>query len=149
MAYGLPGEGIAGLDWTPSLNGLTEALTQTLRLITLLGILAILLTHCRHEHLIQGLWVLLQPFVFFGIPTTHIRSSIVRLSLVLESITESKPVPLRDWKQQLTEVFSLDQAPNRGASSEIVLNLQPLLRLDYRVISILALSSIMFIGLAV
>lgn len=109
FAYGLPGEGIGDFEWTPSVQGLFEATIHALRFVTLLGLLASLLSRCSHQNLLLGLWSLMQPFQHLGLP---VERSIVRLALVLESITHishssSRPsFSFREWKLELKQVLS-------------------------------------------
>ncbi|MEY4592641.1 MAG: hypothetical protein RIR18_1536 [Pseudomonadota bacterium] len=110
FAYGLPGEGIGGFEWTPSALGMTEAALHLLRLITLLGILAGLLTRCSHQDLVLGLWTLLNPLRRVGFP---VERSIVRLALVLEALGEIKKTKpslsrtsFKEWQSELANSLS-------------------------------------------
>lgn len=102
LSYGLPGEGIGKMDWTPSIQGVFEALIQCLRLITMLGILAILMSHFDHRSLLLGLYTLFKPLNAIGFPSQR---SVVRLTLVLQQLNQSRGKE-SDWHVELLSIFA-------------------------------------------
>lgn len=108
LSYGLPGEGLGGIDLLPSKQGIHEALIQSWRLITMLGVLACLMTHCHQQALLLGLHTLLRPLQKIGVSTER---SIVRLSLVLADLDKSRSNNTH-WQTNLLAVFG---APAKDA----------------------------------
>jgi energy-coupling factor transporter transmembrane protein EcfT len=96
FAYGVPGESPNGILWLPTFEGMAEAALHVLRLVVFLGSLAWLLAPLSHQALMGGLWFLLQPCRYLGLP---VDKSVVRLSLVLEYMEN---LPAQSWRQWLT-----------------------------------------------
>ncbi|MDR0673455.1 MAG: hypothetical protein LBF93_07330 [Zoogloeaceae bacterium] len=99
FAYGVPGESLGGMDWLPGHAGLSEALLHVLRLVVFLGALSWLFAALSQQELVGGLWFLLQPCRYLGLP---VDKSVVRLSLVLEYM-ENPPQKSQGqgWRQWL------------------------------------------------
>lgn len=134
LSYGLPGEGLGGIDWFPSAQGVREALTQSWRLIAMLGVLACLMTRCSQHDLLLGLHTLLQPLQKIGLP---IERSIVRLSLVLAAL--DTPSPKKEhWQSDLLAVFS-EPISDAQTSGQIDIPSLPWRRID-SMLSVLALA---------
>jgi energy-coupling factor transporter transmembrane protein EcfT len=111
FAYGVPGESSSGLNWLPGDAGLAEALLHVLRLVVFLGALSWLLATLSQQELVGGLWFLLQPFRYLGLP---VDKSVVRLSLVLEYLEN---LPRQSWRQWL----ALPEMPLEAASVRLCL----------------------------
>lgn len=68
-AFNTPGEYLAGWDFkiTPTYEGITAGIEQTLRLALILAGLAIILVNTSREQFIAGLYYLAQPLIYLGI----------------------------------------------------------------------------------
>ena len=97
FAYSLPGS-----------EGVWEACQHVLRLLVLLGALAWLSAPMGTQAMMGGLWFLLRPLRFLGVPLDR---SVVRLSLVLEDL-DKQPARrgLQAWKEDLL-LCEADTAP--------------------------------------
>ncbi|MDR3159837.1 MAG: hypothetical protein LBU11_12735 [Zoogloeaceae bacterium] len=115
FAYGVPGESPGGLDWLPGYAGLSEALLHVLRLIVFLGALSWLLAALSQQELVGGLWFLLQPCRYLGLP---VDKSVVRLSLVLEYMENLPRQGWHGWRQWL---LMPEASPAKGASVRLCL----------------------------
>jgi hypothetical protein len=101
FAYGLPGSPLGGVEGLPGREGVREACLHVLRLIVLLGSLAWLSAPLGCHALMSGLWFLLRPLRYLGMPLDR---SVVRLSLVLDYLENQSPVRhgLAAWKAALS-----------------------------------------------
>jgi len=99
FAYGFPAD---GAGWLPAWEGCLEACQHVLRMLVFLGALAWLLAPLRLDELIGGLWFLLRPCRWLGLPVDR---SIARLSLVLVCLENPPAAPdgWHRWKQWLEE----------------------------------------------
>jgi len=81
------------------MEGVREAGLHVLRLLVLLGALAWLSAPMGHQAMMGGLWFLLRPLRWLGVPLDR---SVVRLSLVLEAL-DKQPTRrgLQAWKEDL------------------------------------------------
>lgn len=104
LAYNTPGEAWLDLPWAPTYEGLAEGALQSVRLLVVLAWLAWLFARLGQEHLIAGLWGLMQPFRFLGL---RIERLVVRLSLVLTNL--QAPQRPGEWRRMLhVEAGSMD-----------------------------------------
>jgi energy-coupling factor transporter transmembrane protein EcfT len=133
FAYGAPGESPGGLVWLPSHEGLAEAMLHVLRLVVFLGALSWLFATLSQRDLLGGLWFLLQPCRYLGLP---VDKSVVRLFLVLEYLEK---LPRQSWRQWLL-------LPETPAGSERVRFCLPLWRArDAGLLFIAALSFVLLL----
>lgn len=117
LAYGLPGEGLGGIDWLPSRNGLREGLMHALRLLSLLAILSWMLAYTPTQALLSGLWSLLAPLQQLGL---NVERSISRLALVVSTLD----TPAHPTRLSLSELETLLSRSDNHAGPES-LTIQP------------------------
>lgn len=114
IAYSVPGVLLGGHAWAPSQEGLSMAAEQVLRLILILGALALLLTGLPRERLMLALWSLLQ----WLLPAAWATRSVARLALVLRYVEDEPKMDgwrafLRDETVAQAETMRLPHAPWR------------------------------------
>ncbi|MDR0528492.1 MAG: energy-coupling factor transporter transmembrane protein EcfT [Zoogloeaceae bacterium] len=115
FAYAVPGTSLIGSAWTPSAEGVYEAVEQISRLVIFLGALAWLMSSLGFHELLSALWFLLRPLWVLGFPVDR---SVVRLSLALEYV-ENPRVPAQKqnfwqlWRQWLDEGTEESAEQNR------------------------------------
>lgn len=107
LAYSIPGLIYKGWVLAPSEEGMLQASEQFLRLICMLGSLAILTTHLSPTKLMYGLWSLTRRLL----PSAWADTTVARLALVMEYVGEAPPKG--SWKTALL-------APQRVAGDESV-----------------------------
>jgi len=83
----------------PGIEGIRDACLHVLRLLVLLGALAWLSAPMGYQAMMGGLWFLLRPLRFLGVPLDR---SVVRLSLALDDL-DKQPARrgLQAWKEDL------------------------------------------------
>ena len=96
LAYGKAGEPVADLAWAPTLEGISEANLQAVRLLAMLACLAWLLTRLGRNGMVNALWGVLRPLAGLGLDFERL---VVRLSLVLDHL--KTPLPAGAWKTML------------------------------------------------
>ncbi|HTH40952.1 MAG TPA: CbiQ family ECF transporter T component [Rhodocyclaceae bacterium] len=92
-------------------EGLDFALEHTGRLLTMLALLALLLSHLSHRGVVSGFYLLMAPFRFFD----GRRSLAVRLMLTLEAVAGKDG---QDWRSLLHEST---KGPDSAADSLLTL----------------------------
>lgn len=103
--YATPGEAIwtALGQFSPTHEGLTNGLLQLGRLVFTLASLAILLNLLSRHQFISGLYILMYPLGYIGLPRERI---IVRLALTLqyaESVTRDTQA---NWRSSITQLLA-------------------------------------------
>jgi hypothetical protein len=150
MVYGLntPGQHLNGWPeaWSPTYEGLQAGVTQLLRIVCVLALLAYVLTVNTRSQLISGFYFLLSPLGLLGI---DIKRFAVRLWLTLHYVEMGPKLPfdkgfLTHFDQHLSDIFK--QAPNELI--EIVLEKPMFTAMDYGCMG-LSLIALMFVLLGV
>jgi energy-coupling factor transporter transmembrane protein EcfT len=106
-AWTIPGTLLWPSDYSPSLEGLQAGLIRVSRLVLLLAALARLLSEFSPHQLAGGIYLLLNPLVWFGLDR---RALAVRLALTLEQL--EKPGKGRKWLDELKSPLSPATGPD-------------------------------------
>lgn len=96
VAYHTPGELWWGMAWAPSEEGVYDATWQAVRLVVMLGCLALLFAHFTRQEVVAGLFRLLHGGRYLG---CDVRRLVVRLALVLDNL-ERGGAPA-NWREML------------------------------------------------
>lgn len=110
-AYVTPGAGVWpqwGI-WSPTREGLLDGAYQLMRLLSVLAGLALLLTMLHRERLMAGLYVLLHPLGWLGVPRERIA---VRLAITLDLAETTMRDAAGDWRTTLQQALRPPAAPN-------------------------------------
>jgi len=132
LAWGGAGEPLWNSDFSPTCEGLTEAVTHLGRLLLVLMAVAAFLETISMPELFSASHTLFKPLRYFGMDPDR---GIVRLMLVLRYV-EKLPRP-RDWR-------SLLEVPVNTTNEEIEVSSQPLGLRDYVLLLAGALALIAF-----
>lgn len=124
-AYVTPGAGVWpqwGI-WSPTREGLLDGAYQLMRLLAVLAGLALLLTLLHRERLMAGLYVLLYPLCWLGVPRERIA---VRLALTLDLAETAMRDTASDWRSTLQWALR----PPTATSRTLQLHVPPLCGAD-------------------
>ncbi len=88
LAFGTPGEALLPVPWTPTDAGVDLAGLHVLRLVLLLGFLALLFDLLDQNRLVAGLWAVASPLRHLGVGLDR---GVVRLALVFDYLEHAPP----------------------------------------------------------
>jgi hypothetical protein len=106
-AWTMPGTLLWPSDYSPSIEGLHAGLIRVSRLVLLLAALARLLSEFSPHQLAGGIYLLLNPFAWFGLDR---RALAVRLALTLEHL--EKPAKGGKWLDELKSPLNPATGPD-------------------------------------
>lgn len=135
FALATPGENLPGLASATGIarEGALLAATHILRLVLLLGLLALLLEWLNAAALVSGLYLLLAPLVFLGVDRCRVA---VRLLLVLEYVEFGERSGENiDWREWLNRT---DPPASLADNEKIALTVAPFSPADYAIMAVLA-----------
>lgn len=125
FAWATPGEPLFAGDWSPTQEGLSAAMTHGSRLLALLAAVTLLAATTPVTQLMSGLYVLLQPLRYLGLPPER---AVVRLLLTLDYVDD---LPTRrSWQDFIAVAEAADTDVPAEAVAAVTLSQQSLPAFD-------------------
>ena len=147
FAFNTPGEHVQywPFDISPSYEGIKNGFTQILRIMLMLAALSLMLACNTRQNMISGFYFLFLPFKFFGQSfELKIERFAVRLWLTLHYVElQSEKKHNQDFMSQLKNMTTL-KAGQAGEGDSVTLTVPTLNFADYTVLTILAMSVLIF-----
>lgn len=105
--------------FSPSREGLLAGVVQVLRLIVLLATLTLLLVSNSRDRILAGLYVLSQPFKFFGVDVDRFAARIWLTLNYVENAGQAEEKRFIQWRERLQIALSDTQDKTRSLKLEI------------------------------